>query len=302
MAHIQAMNVQTNLMSANVHRSLKTTDAQMTQATRRLSSGLRINSASDDAAGMAISEKMKAQIRGMKQAQTNSEDGRNLIRTMDGAMDKIQDMMIRQRELLINAINDTNTGEAEEPSPPEYNSDKGKIQLEIDMINDELAMLCERAEFNKIKLLNAPDDPKLGKPVPLWIQNGANAGMGTFLDRYDCRPEALGIKEIVTDPTEKAIESLENLDDAFGRVNTYRAKAGAIYNRLEMSEVALGIAFMNLEESMSRIQDADMARESMERAKADVKMNSGTAMMAQANSMPMSVMELLNTGYGYARS
>lgn len=145
------VNVQTNVPALNAHRNLKSVGNTNATASQRLSSGYRINSAADDATGLAISEKMKAQIKGMQQSQKNTEDGISLIKTMDGGMDGIQEMMLRQRELIVQALNDTNTDE-----------DRAKIQMEIDQLQSEIAMVADRVEFNKIKLLNRGSDATQG--------------------------------------------------------------------------------------------------------------------------------------------
>ena len=139
--------IATNVPALNAHRSLKNVDSLAATASERLSGGLRINRAADDASGLAISEKMKAQIRGLNQAQRNTQDGISLIITMEGGMNEIQEMMRRQRTLLIQGLNDTNTDE-----------DRDMMQLEIDQLTAEIGGIAERTTFNTIPLLNVPQE------------------------------------------------------------------------------------------------------------------------------------------------
>jgi flagellin len=424
---MSGMSIATNALANSAYKNLKYATKIDMKASERLTTGKKINSAADDVSGMAISEKMQAQILGMRQAQENNEDAINLITVMDGGMDNIQDMMIRQRELLINGLNDTNTfTDGTDHEGNRMQGDKDRIQLELDMITSEIGMMADRVVFGSLHLLNVNNEPtvktvvenitkqvsvRLGEfdftaggtvnftitpvdseitikapapinetvtfpgnfgtssginiartlngtggwdvtitapphaatakwvieainndenglpadvlmnaPVdpgftraledreivkqmlhtvttpgarPLWIQNGANSGMGQRLERFDCRPEALGIKNLVTQPHEAATKSLADLDKAFNKVNTYRAKAGAVQRRLEHASNFLGIGFMNLEQANSRIADADMAKETLNIAKGKVLTETTTALLAQANQHPISVMNLL---------
>jgi flagellin len=493
--------VNTNIEALNTHRNLKGVGVSTAKAAERLSGGLRINSAADDAAGLAISEKMRSQIRGLQQAERNVEDGINLIKTADGGMSEITGMINRQRELVIQGMNDTNTS-----------GDRKNIQKELDQLNYEIASMAERTEFNTIPLLNQPEkdgeieitipgyyrqdppylisadyyevyklnsqlssdsiktkitgatfskfsyttdfsyydgtkqynfdfnietylanndnvkdppanyrelsfgefvksslydsgntpalysekaayftqrvaqaltdgfraktgdtsvtvigeyedtdtirlyinsngsgrgflsdachshngesvenafghlfihmafgvdastriadankwvtpDPVWVEPSkqtvfetaskPIWIQSGANEHQGVFINRYDCRPAALGIDTIVTEPFDEAEKSLKKLDDALDALNAKRANAGAQQNRLEQTGKSVAISAVNLQDSESRIRDADMAKEMMNLTTANVLNQAGIAMLTQNARGPERVLALL---------
>jgi flagellin len=459
------MVVATNIAALNTHRNLKGVSTDTTKASGRLASGIKINSAADDAAGLAISEKMRSQIRGLEQAEKNVEDGINLIKTAEGGMSEISGMLHRQRELIIQGMNDTNTSD-----------DRKNIQKELDQLNMEITAMAERTEFNTIPLLSIPQtntipikvtppadvifvidisgsmqgsldfvketvgnfanklasgsrvafvlysDEKSVEPPeqpiisdftsetneidnflnsislygggdsdesgleaiiaaigmfdssgserhivfmtdalshtkdtgfsdlsvsevnqalidnnvifngvvpldladikkqieeigngtngetidlgdlleakkenssPLWIQSGANENQGVWIDRYDCRAEALGITSIVTEPYEAAERSLVSLDNALDMLNANRAIAGAQQNRLEYASKSVAVSAVNLQDAESRIRDADMAKEMMRLTRANVLNQAGIAMLTQNVQAPNRVLSLI---------
>ena len=485
--------IKQNILAINSHRHMNTVKASSFKASARLSSGLRINSAADDAAGLAISQKMRAQIMGLIQAERNVEYGINLIQTMEGAMSEVSSMLIRKRELIIQALNDTNTEE-----------DRQKIQDEINQLKGEIDSLADRAQYNRISLLNISGDRKaisalisakvpkapltghlwfaegthnivgrsdyidaitgeerivvdgivdtgtlaypnqvltdvgsftaeegdsfiirvtffhdnpyhpaaqiwptliitapcgttfgrfggiltggdffggsanwqpgtvyspndlcesvrfVGRtpnnveeyvitnvfapgagswnitvingmispynpfqveiirltgdryiPTPqppgptqpstppasqnndLWIQTGPNANQGMSITRFDIRTKTLGINQLDVSTTETGTAALIALDDAFGKINSFRAIAGAQQNRLEAVGRSLRVSAENLMAAKSRIKDADMAKEKMRLTRANILQQAATAMLAQAHQVPEMVLRLL---------
>src|SRR5690606_7983357 len=240
--------INTNVMSLNAQRNLSTTSASMATTVQRLSSGLRINSARDDAAGLAISQRMTAQIRGMEQAIRNANDGISLAQTAEGALGEIANNLQRIRELAVQAANGTYEDE-----------DKEALQKEVQQLKDEILRVVDSTKFNGRQLLNAD--------TTISIQVGASA---TDQDKIDISLN--DIKAALSGITDAAFTvedmdagadatQLKDLDDALQEVNKARADLGAIQNRFSSAIANLQVSSENLQASRSRIQDADYAKE-----------------------------------------
>jgi len=281
------MVVQTNNLALNAHRNLGITGFQQARASARLSSGFRINTAADDAAGLAISETMRGQIRSLDQASRNAQDGISLIRTAEGGLATIGDMIIRVRELTTQAANDTNT-----------DADRALIQMEVDRLHDEINDTASRVQFNTMSLLNGAARPA-GVGDELFLQIGANTGDGTGVDwsTLDVTDDILDhIAEVdFAGLTGTQIADLiaDEIDAAARLVNQARAHLGAWMNRLEFTIENLDLASENLSAANSRIRDADMAREMMRFTQTNVLQQAATSMLAQANQAPQNILQLL---------
>ena len=271
--------INTNTIALNAQRNLSTNSASLSTTIQRLSSGLRINSAKDDAAGLAISQRMTAQIRGMDQAARNANDGISLAQTAEGALKSIGDNLQRIRELSVQAANGTNSEE-----------DKKSLQKEVDQLAAEIARVIDDTSFNKNKLLNGETDT-------FKIQVGANATENdaitiNMLNLSGMSTEVLAINiEDIEAGTDATV--LTELDEMLQQVNDFRADLGAIQNRFSSVVANLQVNSENLSASRSRIQDADYAKETVELTRTQILQQAGTAMLAQAKSAPQSVLSLL---------
>ncbi len=272
--------INTNVMSLNAQRNLSTTSASMATTVQRLSSGLRINSARDDAAGLAISQRMTAQIRGMEQAIRNANDGISLAQTAEGALGEIANNLQRIRELAVQAANGTYEAE-----------DKEALQKEVQQLKDEILRVVDSTKFNGRQLLNAD--------TTISIQVGASATDQDKIDisLNDIKTALSGITDgafTVEDmDAGAAATQLDDLDEALQVVNEARADLGAIQNRFASAIANLQVSSENLQASRSRIQDADYAKETAELTRTQILQQAGTAMLAQAKAIPQSVLSLL---------
>ncbi|MGF7059785.1 flagellin Hag [Brassicibacter mesophilus] len=279
------MRINNNLMAVNTHRQLGITGGYQTKAMEKLSSGLRINRAGDDAAGLSISEKMRNQIRGLNQASANSQDAISLIQTAEGALTETHNILKRMRELVVKAGN-AGTLETE---------DITSIQDEITELNKELSGIAERTEFNGKKLLDGSFTS--GKGV---FQIGANTSQTLKLAIHTSGSNGvsatdLGVNDIkFTSGTPTSINSgLAKVDNAIELISGLRSKLGANQNRLEYTIKNLDNASENLQAAESRIRDTDMAKEMVEFTKQNILQQAAQAMLAQANSQPNGVLQLL---------
>jgi flagellin len=279
------MAINTNVLALNSHRAMKTVGQQQATASARLSSGLRINSAADDAAGLAISEKMRAQIRGLDMASKNAQDGSSLVQTAEGGMQQIDNMVQRARELTVQAANDTNTGE-----------DRTKIAGEIDQLFDEIDSMANRVEFNGKKLISGT----YSSSTKIYLQVGANANQSIRFNIGDMSVSGLSLNSIKSNLSSFSTKSgseidalLSGFDTAIGKITDNRASLGAVQNRLDYTMKSLDISSENLSASESRIRDTDMAKEMMNLTKANVLSQAATSMLSQANQQPQNVLQLV---------
>lgn len=279
-----ALTVNTNVASLNVQHNLgRASDALSTSITR-LSSGMRIQRAQDDAAGLAIASRMASQINGMQQAQRNANDGISLSQTAEGAMNEVHTILQRGRELAVQAANGT------------YNdADRASLHAEWSQMADEIERVANTTAFNGQKLLDGSFSgalyqvgPNSGDIVAVGELAQMNA---THLGRSDSASQ--GLRSIDLGTAQGAQQALEVLDAAIDQVSAQRASVGSLQNRFESSISNLSITVENMGAARSRITDADFAQEVATQARNDVLLQAKTAMLAQANSMPQSVLSLL---------
>ncbi|WP_425438885.1 flagellin [Pelagirhabdus alkalitolerans] len=257
------------------HRFMQTHLLGAQRSMMRLSSGMRINRASDDAAGLSISEKMRAQIRGLNQASRNAQDGISLIQTAEGAMSESHSILQRMRELSVQASNGTYTDE-----------DRGQIQAEIDQLTNELTRIGEDTEFNKRPLLD-------GTVTDLKLQIGANQSQQLSVSIGDLTAEGLNIEGLDLTTQEGASDAIERFDSAISIVSRERSTLGAIQNRLEHTISNLDNQGLNLTAAESRIRDVDMAKEMMNFTRLTILAQASQAMLAQSMQQNQSVLRLL---------
>ena len=276
------MRINTNISALNAWKNLAITDGLMSKSLEKLSSGYRINRAADDAAGLAISEKMKAQTTGLRQAVRNAQDGISLIQTAEGALSETHAILQRMRELMVQAGNGIYD-----------NDDLQKIQEELEQLIDEIDGIAQRTEFNGKNLLNA------GQTINLQI--GANGGQSMTIVIGQMDAATLGVSKTDIDVTKLHDEDepipfdtqLGAIDNAISEVSSERSNLGAYQNRLEHTINNLNTAAENLEAAGSRIRDVDMALEMANFTRHQILQQAGTAMLAQANLTPQSILKLL---------
>jgi flagellin len=281
------MIINTNTAALNTYSKLSSANSAKSASLEKLSSGLRINRASDDAAGLAISEKMRAQVSGLDQASSNAEDGVSLIQTAEGALSETQDILQRMRELTVQAGNGTNADE-----------DLEAIQLEITALQEEITGIADRTEFNGKTLLGG-DYEASGDGISLQI--GANTGQTLEINIATMTAAGLGsgismasINVTSFDTSGLSFdEQLAAIDSAIAEVSSQRASLGANQNRLDHTINNLSTSSENLTSAESRIRDVDMAEEMMEFTKNDILSQAATSMLAQANQMGQGVLSLL---------
>ncbi|MCI3921326.1 flagellin Hag [Paenibacillus sp. TRM 82003] len=275
------MRINHNIAALNTHRQLGANTGASSKNLEKLSSGFRINRAGDDAAGLAISEKMRGQIRGLDMAQKNSQDAISLIQTAEGALTETHSILQRMRELTVQA------GNAGTQQP----EDLSAIQTEITELASEIDGIATRTEFNSKKLLNGD-----ATTTALRFQIGANATQQLSLSIGTMTATALTVNAVgVTNLADGAAWDVElgKIDAAIKAVSTERSKLGANQNRLEHTINNLGAASENLTAAESRIRDVDMAKEMMAFTKNNILTQASQAMLAQANQQPQGVLQLL---------
>jgi flagellin len=280
------MIINHNLSAINSHRVLKFQHWNVDKNMEKLSSGLRINRAGDDASGLAVSEKMRAQINGLRQAERNTEDGMSLIQTAEGYLQEIADILQRIRVLAVQSSNGIYTAE-----------DRQMIQVEVSQLIDEVDRIASQAEFNKMNLFQG-DFARGSRISSMWFHIGPNQHQRERVYIQTMTSRALNLKRydgslLTLSTAEFANDAIGVLDAALYRINKQRADLGAYYNRLEHAAKGLMIAYENTQASESRIRDVDMAEESVSFTKNQILVQSGTAMLAQANVRPQSVLQLL---------
>lgn len=271
------MRINHNIASMNALRNLQSNSNSMSKTMEKLSSGYRINRAADDAAGLAISEKMRAQVSGLDQAQSNAQDGISMIQTAEGALGETHRMLNRMRDLSIQAANETNT-----------DNDLSKIQSEIDQLVSEISGIANRTEFNTKKLLN-------GTTSAVSFQVGANSDQTISVTMQDMQASAsaIGVDGVDVTASGGAQSAIGTIDTAISAVSSFRSDLGAVQNRLEHTINNLATTEENLQSSESRIRDADMAAQMSNMTKNQVLQQAGTAMLAQANQQSQTVLQLL---------
>ena len=276
------MRINTNIAAMNTYSRLTAANTAKTNSLAKLSSGSRINKAGDDAAGLAISEKMKSQIGGLTQAKRNAQDGISLVQTAEGALNESHSILERMRDLAVQGANDTLTSD-----------DRGSINKELTALHQELTRIASTTEFNTKNLLNNNDNA-------FTFQIGANENQtltvtigkmdGTTLLKADADKFIIDSK---ASNVRKANGMISVIDKAIATVSDQRAALGAVQNRLEHTINNLTATNENLSDANSRIRDVDMAEEMMTFTKSNILSQAATSMLAQANAMPNSVLNLL---------
>ena len=263
-----SLRINSNVDAMAAHRHLAQTSDKISQAMERLSSGLRINKAADDAAGLGISEKMRAQIRGLAQAQRNIQDGVSMVQTAEGNLDEVHSILQRVRELAVEYKNGSLS-----------QAGKDAIQSEVDQLAAEVDRISDSAVFNGISLLSSTSS--------VTFQVGANDGETITVSFADLSAS------VGTAYSDLATASLSDIDAAIDSVTSLRSGFGAVQNRLDHALAVTGVYQENLVSAESRIRDVDMAEEMVTLTKNQILQQAGTAMLAQANQAPQSVLALL---------
>ena len=285
------MVINHNMSAMFANRQLGVTGVGFTKDMEKLSSGERINRAGDDASGLAVSEKMLSQIRGLNQASRNAQNGISFIQTTEGYLQETTDIMQRIRELAVQSSNGIYSSE-----------DRMQIQVEISALVSEVDRIASSAQFNGMNMLTGRFAQAMGEnqvTASMWFHIGANMDQRVQVYIGTMTSDALGVRELGTGEKitlatpEDANRAIGTVDEALKKINKQRADLGAYQNRLEMTVRGLDIAAENTQASESRIRDTDMASQMVEFTKNSVLMQAGTAMLAQANSQSQNVLSLL---------
>ena len=285
------MIINHNMSAMFAQRTLGQTNVFNQKNIEKLSSGLRINRAGDDASGLAVSEKMRSQIRGLNRASANAQDGISFIQVTEAFLQETTDVMQRIRELSVQSSNGIYSAE-----------DRVYIQVEVSQLVAEVDRIASHAQFNGMNMLTGRFARETGEntvTASMWFHIGANMDQRVRAYVGTMTAKALGVRDIgdesilTIDTPETANRAIGTIDEAIKKINKQRADLGAYQNRLEMSVVGINVAAENLQASESRIRDVDMAKEMVEYTRNQILTQSGTAMLAQANQQTQSVMSLL---------
>ena len=278
------MRINNNIAALNTHRQYGINNNNVASSVEKLSSGYRINRAGDDAAGLAISEKMRAQIRGLNMASKNSQDAISLIQTAEGALQETHNILQRMRELAVQAASDTNDGDYEEGE--DGGVDRAALDAEFQELLKEINNIAEQTAFNTRKLLN-------GNLSGAVIQTGANESETLDISIGDMSTTGLAITTLLLESRANAASAISKVNEAINTVSTERSKLGAYQNRLQHKIANLDTSAENLTAAESRIRDIDMAKEMTNFTKNSILTQAATAMLAQANALPQGVLQLL---------
>lgn len=285
------MIINHNMSAMFAQRTVGQTNVSTQKNIEKLSSGLRINRAGDDASGLAVSEKMRSQIRGLNRASANAQDGISFIQVAEAYLQETTDVMQRIRELSVQSSNGIYSAE-----------DRLYIQVEVSQLVAEVDRIASHAQFNGMNMLTGRFARETGEntvTASMWFHIGANMDQRVRAYVGTMTAKALGVRDVgdesilTIDTPETANRAIGTIDEAIKKINKQRADLGAYQNRLEMSVVGINVAAENLQASESRIRDVDMAKEMVEYTRNQILTQSGTAMLAQANQQTQSVMSLL---------
>lgn len=266
--------INTNVSALRAHNVSRMANSALDTAMQRLSSGKRINTARDDAAGLAIATRMDAQIRGLNQAIRNSNDGISLVQTAEGAMSEVSNVLVRMRELAVQSASGTVT-----------DTDRDALHAEFTALISQIDDIAERTDFNGTVLLDGTAD--------IDIQTGVDSGQVINITIADLQASGLGVDSLDISSSGDPSAALADIDTAIDTVATERATLGATQNRLDSTVNNLTSAVINLSESKSRIEDADFSVETTKLATAQILAQASTAMLAQANQSQQGVLNLL---------
>jgi len=273
------LRIATNVPSLAVQRNLNAVSNEATTSFARLSSGQRITKSGDDAAGLSISNKLEASVRGLKMAQRNANDGISFVQTAEGGINEVSNILIRLRELSVQAASDT-IGDAE----------RGFLDKEMQSLKSEINRIADVTNYNGTNLLNGKGDSQ-------HFQVGNNAGEQNRIEfdpaKTNVTTSALGVDGLSLAGRESAVDGLDGLDEAIKRVNENRSELGALQNRLHSTSTSLGISIENLAEAKSRIADTDIAVETSNMVKNQILQNAGISVLSQANATPNNALKLL---------
>jgi flagellin len=281
------MIINHNMSAINANRTLKFSQWDVSRSMEKLSSGERINKAGDDASGLAVSEKMRTQIQGLRQAERNTEDGMSFIQTAEGYLAQTATIIQRIRVLAIQSANGIYS-----------NRDRQLIQVEVSALVDEVDRIASQAEFNRFKVLTG-EFSRVNPKASMWFHLGANMNqrervyIGTMTAQAFNFRDGTGKVTISLSSPEGANNAIGFMDNALQTLAKQRADLGAYYNRLDKTARGLMVAFENIQAAESRIRDADMADEMVEFTKNQVLVQSGVSMLAQANIQTQSALRLL---------
>jgi flagellin len=281
------MIINHNMSAINANRTLKFSQWDVSRSMEKLSSGERINRAGDDASGLAVSEKMRTQIQGLRQAERNTEDGMSFIQTAEGYLAQTATIIQRIRVLAIQSANGIYS-----------NRDRQLIQVEVSALVDEVDRIASQAEFNRFKVLTG-EFSRVNPKASMWFHLGANMNqrervyIGTMTAQAFNFRDGTGKVTISLSSPEGANNAIGFMDNALQTLAKQRADLGAYYNRLDKTARGLMVAFENIQAAESRIRDADMADEMVEFTKNQVLVQSGVSMLAQANIQTQSALRLL---------
>ena len=271
------MIINHNMNALNAHRNMGINNGQAAKSMEKLSSGLRINRAGDDAAGLSISEKMRGQIRGLSQASRNSQDGISMIQTGEGALNETHSIIQRMRELAVQAGNDTNV-----------TADRSAIAEEMDALQNEITRIAEQTQFNTKAMFS-------GSSTAVTLQVGANKDQTISVTFCQMNATALSVNTMsgMVGSQSNATAAISTIDAAIAKVSTERSKLGAVQNRLEHTIANVDNAAENLTAAESRVRDVDMAKEMMAFQKNNILQQAAQSMLSQANQQPQNVLSLL---------
>ena len=280
------MIINNNISAINTHRVLKFNNWDVDKDMEKLSSGMRINRAGDDPSGLAVSEKMRSQINGLRQAERNTEDGMSMIQTTEGYLQEVGDILQRIRVLAVQSSNGIYT-----------NKDRQMIQVEVSQLVDEVDRIASQAEFNQMKLLQG-DFSRSSKTGSMWFHMGPNQHQREKVYIQTMTARSLNLRRVdgtiqTLSTAAFANDTIGVVDDALQKINKQRADLGAYYNRLDHTAKGLMVAYENTQSSESRIRDADMAEVAVSFTKNQILTQTATSMLAQANVRPQGVLTLL---------
>lgn len=274
------MRIQHNIMAMNAYRNYNNNTSALSKNLEKLSSGYKINRAGDDAAGLAISEKMRAQITGLETAQKNAKDGISLVQTAEGALTEVHDMLNRMVELATQSANGTYDDD----------TDRANLQAELDQLIEEVDRIADSANFNGIALFNGDIETTL---LTLQIGDTSDAFNQLSFTLSSMYSAALGIDNVSIGAAVSAGASISLLKSAINFVSSVRGKLGAMQNRLDHTINNLSVMTENIQDAESTIRDTDVADEMMAYTKNNILVQSAQAMLAQANQVPQGVLQLL---------
>ena len=271
------MRIQNNLMAMNAHRALGNNNTATSKSLEKLSSGFKINRAGDDAAGLAISEKMRSQIKGLETAQSNANDGISMVQTAEGALTEVHSMLNRMVELATKSANGT----------VDTAVDRVAIQAEVTSLTSEIDRIAKNTKFNGTALLNAE------ATITLQVGETAAQTIGVALKGMTAVSLGIAAASMVVSAQTSASAAIAKINAAINEVSTQRAALGATQNRLEHTINNLGVTSENITAAESRIRDVDMAKEMMSFTKNNILAQAAQSMLAQANQQPQGVLQLL---------